>query len=172
MSHFRNFGIHLALDCAPPACLRIHRSGQNLLLAVTLAFVVAPGCQPEPCAYDRTVPVSPQATPFSDGTSVFSKCAPCPELPKMDGVEASGAATACRIGFDDGDHNRASMDCWYGPGGNTGSSISNGTLTDAPNLFGYCEANCPDLDALHACSLTADSNGVNSFVCLYGRTCG
>jgi hypothetical protein len=149
-----------------------HETMRRVCLAFTLGVATTTGCAPEPCQTIENVPVDPQTTPFSDGASVYSKCAACPELPKMDGVDASGPATVCRIGFADGGTEAAYVDCFYGPGGNTASSISNGAVTDVPNLFGFCEARCPDHDALHVCSLSADENGVQQFTCLYGRICG
>lgn len=164
--------LHLLFTRKGPVCRGIHRSRRSLLLAITPALLVGVGCHPEPCAYYKTIAVSSQTSPFTDGTSVFSKCGPCPELPVVEGVDASGPATLCTVSFNDRDNDRAVVDCWYGPQGHTSSSISNGAVTDVPNLFGFCEANCPNEDALHGCSLTADANGVNSLVCLYGQACG
>ncbi|HET9934439.1 MAG TPA: hypothetical protein VFQ35_27235, partial [Polyangiaceae bacterium] len=121
-----------------------------LLLAFTVgAAALAGGCSPEPCSYSKDVSVSPETTPFSDGSTVFSKCGACPELPKMPGVDASGPATVCRVAFHDSEPDSAWVDCFYGPGGNTSSSIANGAVKDVPNLFAYCESQCPDEDAVH-----------------------
>ena len=61
--------------------------------------------------------------------------------------------------------------CSYGPGGSTSSSIAHDAVTDVPNLYDYCEAHCPDRDALPSCSLTADETGMQSFLCQYGSLC-
>lgn len=148
------------------------RSGALWLAVTVSATSVAGGCASEPCSYSKDVSATVESTPFSDGSPVFSKCAACPELPKMPGVDASGAATVCRVSFHDNEPAYAWVDCFYGPGGNTSSSIANGAVTDVPNLFDYCESHCPDEDALHACSFRADSQGVESFSCHYGQTCG
>ncbi len=150
-----------------------HIRRRALWLAVTVGATGLVGaCASEPCRYSKDVSVSSATTPFSDAATVFSKCSACPELPKTPDLEASGPATVCRVTFHDAEPAYAWVDCFYGPGGNTSSSIANGAVTDVPNLFGYCESHCPDEDALHACSFNADEAGVTSFSCHYGQTCG
>jgi hypothetical protein len=90
----------------------------------------------------------------------------------MDGIDASGPATVCDVEFHDSGPSSAWVNCFYGPGGNTSSSIANGAVTHVPNLFDYCEAHCPDHDALHACHFRSNADGVESFSCWYGQTCG
>jgi hypothetical protein len=89
----------------------------------------------------------------------------------MVGVSASGPATVCYITFFDEASDRAGIGCFYGPGGNTSSSISSSAVTDAPNLFDYCKMQCPDHDALHSCWFVADNTGVQHFNCQYGQVC-
>jgi len=146
--------------------VRVVCRGFTLVAAIWLTSA----CGREPCSHSDSIPIEPQATPFSDGRSIFSVCAPCPALPKQDGVDASGSATVCDVTFRDrGAY--AAVGCFYGPGGNTSSSIANDVVTDAPNLYDYCTEHCPDQDALHGCSFAADETGVQRFLCHFGAIC-
>lgn len=144
--------------------------GVRAWLGFTLALAT-PACSSEPCAYDETVSVAPETTPFSDGRTVVSVCDRCPVLPELAGVPVSGPATGCEVLFrDEGAH--ASVLCLYGPGALATSSIANDAIKDAPNEFDFCENRCPAADALHGCRLTAEASGVQEMRCLYGQTCG
>jgi len=142
---------------------------RTTFLRCVLACLLPLGCK-EPCAHTETVKVDPQVTPFEDGETVFEQCFSCPELPVQPGVEDSGPATTCRLYFTDSGSS-AHINCFYGPGGRTSSSIANDATTNAPNLFGYCERHCPDQDALHSCDFVADASGVSRFSCSYGSSC-
>jgi hypothetical protein len=116
-----------------------------ILLVLTCG---AAACDGEPCSHTSTVEVPANETPFSDGSSVFSKCGACPVL--NTGGPANGPATLCSVGFADS-ISEAVVVCFYGPGGNTSTSIANDSVKGVPNLFAYCKARCPDEDALHSC---------------------
>ncbi len=108
--------------------------------------------------------------PFADRPSVFSACGACPTLPASMPDGASGPATVCDVSFSD-QRPDADVLCLYGPGGTTSTSLANGAVTGIVNLFTFCKDHCPDFDALHSCSLAADSAGITRFSCTYGRAC-
>lgn len=136
-------------------------------MIIVLFALSTVACGGEPCEHMRTVDVPATETPFSDKSSVFSKCAACPEL--KDGPDA-GPATLCSLYFGDS-LGEANVACFYGPGGRTSWSGSTNAVHGVPNLFDYCKARCPDEDALHSCSITADANGSTEVHCRYGETC-
>jgi hypothetical protein len=128
----------------------------------------ATACGGEPCSQTREVIGPATETPFSDGSTVFSKCGGCPELTNA-GVD-NGPATLCSVWFAES-RAEASVACYYGPGGRTSTSNAFDVVSGVPNLFDYCKARCPDEDALPRATAPRLSSTTTATMRMFSRRC-